>query len=215
MKNLYTATQPFTPITIQKNAGCDIFSALTFRDRLIFLSGGIDDALATSICAQLIFLNNQDYKKDIRIYINSPGGGVYAALAIIDTINSLGCDVQTVAVGFAASAASLILCSGTPGKRFAMPNARIMLHEPWGGFQGRSIHMEDHANEIKSMRKKLHDIYKNSSNKKLKDSELEYYLNRETFFDSETAQKLGLIDEIEKKQTLVNKAKLQKSKLGI
>jgi ATP-dependent Clp protease protease subunit len=190
---------PIVPTIIEKTAGYerafDIYSYL-LKNRIIFLSGEVNDHMATSIAAQLIFLQSQDAEKDIHIYINSPGGSVYAGFSIIDTMNFVKCDVQTWAIGLAASCGSLILSAGAPGKRHALPNARIMLHEPSGGFQGRSLHMEDHANEIIYIRKKIHNLYKHSSNKNLSDADLEKYLNRESFFDPETAKKLGLIDNI-------------------
>lgn len=185
------------PIVIKKSAqgerSYDIYSFL-LRNRIIFLSGVINDNVASSICAQLIFLESEDPDQDIHLYINSPGGSIASAMAIYDTMQFIKPDVCTLGMGMAASCGSFLLSAGAAGKRNALPNTRIMLHEPWGGYQGRSKHIEDHAKEIIFLRNVLIDIYaKHSGQNK---EQLNNWLDRETFFSSQEAKDLNLIDNI-------------------
>ncbi len=200
------------PIVIKKsNQGersYDIYSFL-LRNRIIFLSGPINDAVSTSICAQLLFLEAEDPTQDIHIYINSPGGIVSSALAIYDTMQFIKPDVNTWGMGMAASCGSFLLACGTEGKRHALPNTRVMLHEPWGGYQGRSQHIEDHAKDIMYTRNKLVDIY-HKHTKQDKDK-INKWLDRESFFSAEEALSIGILDnvvtnrsEIEDPLTIVN-----------
>lgn len=171
----------------------DIYSYL-LKHRIIFLSGEIDDHVASVICAQLLFLESEDSKKDIHLYINSPGGSVSAALAIYDTMHFIGPDVNTWGMGMAASSGSLLLTAGAPGKRNILQHGRVMIHEPWGGFQGRSKHMQDHAKEIIFLRSKLSEIYKKHTGQALE--LIEQWMDRETFFSAEEAVAFGLVDKI-------------------
>jgi ATP-dependent Clp protease protease subunit len=171
----------------------DIYSYL-LRNRIIFLSGVIDDKVASSICAQLLFLEAEDSEKDIYLYINSQGGGINASFAIYDTMRFIKPDVHTVGMGLAASCGSFLLTAGTPGKRSALPNLRVMLHEPWGGYQGRSRHMEDHAKEIVFLRNKMIDIYHHHTG--IEKSTIIEWLDRESFFSSEEALEYNLVDKI-------------------
>lgn len=172
----------------------DIYSYL-LKNRIIYLTGTIDDTLANIICAQLIFLESENPEKDIYLYINSPGGSITAGLAIYDTIQFISPDVQTWGFGLAASCGSFLLTSGAPNKRFALPNTRIMLHEPSGGFQGRSQHIEDQANEVIYLRKLLVDLYHQHSNQP-KD-QIEQWFKRESFFSAKEAKALNLIDNVQ------------------
>lgn len=185
------------PIVVKKTAGgersYDIFSFL-LRNRIVFITGAINDHMASIVCAQLLFLDSIDPKSDIHLYIMSPGGVVSAALAIYDTIRCLRADVQTWGLGIAASCGSFLLTAGTKGKRNALEHTRIMIHEPWGGYQGRSRHIEDHANEIRYTREVLTRIY-NRHTGQSKDT-IEKWMERETFFSAQEAKELGIIDNI-------------------
>ena len=185
------------PIVVdQTNRGersYDIFSRL-LKDRIIFLTGPIDDSTSALIVAQLLFLEAENSDKEIYIYINSPGGAVYAGLAIYDTIQYIKPHVSTLCVGMAASAASLILMSGEKGKRFALPNSKIMTHQPSGGFRGQATDIEIHAKEIIETKKLLNNLYAKHTGKKL--SIVEQNMERDTFMSPETAKKCGLIDKV-------------------
>jgi len=193
------------PIVVKKSAqgerSYDIYSFL-LRNRIVFLSGPINDNVAASVCAQLIFLAAEDPKKDIHFYINSVGGTVHSALAIYDTIQLIAPDVQTWGMGLAASCGSFLLTAGTAGKRNILPNTRVMLHEPWGGYQGRSRHMEDHAKEMVAARKTLTDIYHRHT--KQPHEQIEKWLERETFFSAQECKKLGIIDNIVTHSSIMN-----------
>ena len=180
----------------------DIYSFLLLN-RIIFLTGEINDRVASSICAQLLFLESENPEKDIHMYINSPGGAVYDALAIYDTMQLVQPDIQTWGIGLAASCGSLLLTAGTHGKRNALPNTKVMLHEPSGGFKGRSLHFEDHAKEIIAIRKKLIEIYKHHS--KASEELIKNWLDRETFFTAQEAKSLGIVDQIIEKHLPENK----------
>ncbi len=171
----------------------DIYSRL-LEDRIIFIGGPINDAVANTVIAQMLYLENKDSKKDIKLYINSPGGVVTAGLAIYDTIRYLSCQVQTICIGMAASMAAVILSSGTKGKRFALPNAEVMLHQVMGGVEGQAIEIKITTEHIMKMRHKLNKILAANTGKSLK--QIEADTDREFYLSAEEARKYGLIDKI-------------------
>lgn len=171
----------------------DIYSRL-LKDRIVFIGGPIDDDIANIIIAQLLFLAAEDANKDVNIYINSPGGVVTAGLAIYDTINFLKCPVSTICVGQAASMGALLLCSGTKGKRFALPNARIMIHQPLGGAQGQATDIEIQTQELLRIKKLLNDILVKNTGQTL--SKIEKDTDRDFYMGAEESVKYGLIDEV-------------------
>ena len=171
----------------------DIYSRL-LKERIIFLVGPVDDNIASLVCAQLLFLEAENPKKDISMYINSPGGIVTSGLSIYDTMEYIKPDVSTVCIGQAASMGSLLLTAGAEKKRYCLPNARIMTHQPSGGFQGQATDIEIHAREIINLRSRLNDIYVKHSGKKI--AEIETLMDRDTFLSPEDALKIGLIDEV-------------------
>ena len=171
----------------------DIYSRL-LKERIVFLTGQVNDEVASLICAQLLFLEAENPKKEISFYINSPGGVVTSGLAILDTMNYIKCPVSTVVMGQAASMGSLLLCCGTKGRRFALPNARVMIHQPSGGFQGQATDIEIHAREILSIKARLNQIYVEQTGQKL--SVIEKAMERDNFMTAEEAQKFGLIDAV-------------------
>jgi ATP-dependent Clp protease protease subunit len=175
----------------------DIYSRL-LKDRIIFLGTEIDDVVANSIIAQLLFLEAEDHEKDIYLYINSPGGVITSGLAIFDTINYIKCNVSTICLGQAASMGAFLLAAGHKGKRFALPNARIMIHQPSGGARGQATDIEIQAQEILRMKKQINKILSErtgkTENQIMKDSERDYYMS------AEEAKKYGLIDEVYSKR---------------
>jgi len=171
----------------------DIYSRL-LKERIIFLVGPIDDGIASLVCAQLLFLEAENPKKDISMYINSPGGVVTSGLSIYDTMEYIKPDVSTVCIGQAASMGSLLLTAGARYKRYCLPNARIMTHQPSGGFQGQASDIEIHAKEIINLRSRLNQIYVTHSGKKI--AEIEALMDRDTFLSPEDALQKGLIDEV-------------------
>jgi len=171
----------------------DIFSRL-LKERIIFLTGGVDDGVASLVCAQLLFLESENPTKDIALYINSPGGIVTAGLAIYDTMRYIRPDVSTVCIGQAASMGSLLLCSGTKGKRYSLPNSRIMMHQPSGGAQGQATDIEIQAREILSLRQRLNQIYMDNTGHK--QSVIEKTVERDRFMSPEEALDFGLLDEV-------------------
>jgi len=171
----------------------DIYSRL-LKERIVFLGGPITDPLANIIIAQLLFLESQDPKKDISLYINSPGGSVTATLAIYDTMNHIKPDVSTICVGLAASGGAVILAAGQKDKRFALPNAEMMIHQPWGGTEGQAADIEIEARHIMRMRGKLNEILSKHTGKSL--SQIEKDTDRNFFMDANEAKKYGLIDQI-------------------
>jgi len=175
----------------------DIFSRL-LKERIIFLNGPIDDGVASLVCSQLLFLESENPTKDISMYINSPGGIVTSGLAIYDTMEYIRPDVSTVCMGQAASMGSLLLTAGAAGKRFSLPNARIMTHQPSGGFQGQATDIEIHAREILDLRQRLNGIYEKHSGKTIK--QIEKIMDRDTFMTAEDAKNFGLIDEVVEKR---------------
>lgn len=185
------------PIVVEKTQfgerAYDIYSRL-LKENVVFLGGPIDDDAANIIIAQLLFLQSEDPKKDISLYLNSPGGSVTATLAILDTMNHIKNDVSTVCVGIAASGAAVLLSAGTKGKRFALPNAEVMIHQPMGGAQGQASDIEITAKQIVKIREKLNRILSENTGKSLvqieKDADRDYYMS------AEEARRYGLIDEL-------------------
>ena len=171
----------------------DIYSRL-LKERIIFLTGQVNDEVASLICAQLLFLEAENAKKEISFYINSPGGVVTSGLAILDTMNYIKCPVSTVVMGQAASMGSLLLCCGAKGRRFALPNSRVMIHQPSGGFQGQATDIEIHAKEILSIKARLNQIYVEQTGKPL--SVIEQAMERDNFMTAYEAKEFGLIDEV-------------------
>ena len=171
----------------------DIYSSL-LEDRIIFLSGEIDDAVANTVVAQLIYLEAKDPQKDISLYINSPGGSVSAGLAIYDTMNYIKCDVSTICIGMAASMGAFLLSSGAKGKRFALPNSEIMIHQPLGGAQGQASDIKIAAEHILRTKQKLNTILSQNSGRPL--SEIERDTDRDNYLSAQQAQDYGLIDRV-------------------
>ena len=171
----------------------DIYSRL-LKDRIIMLSGPIDDNLSNAVVAQLLFLDAQDPDKDIYLYINSPGGSVTAGMAIFDTMNFVNADVQTIVIGMAASMGSLLLTAGAKGKRFALPNAEVMIHQPLGGAQGQATEIEIAARHILKTREKLNKILAEATGQPIE--VIERDTERDNFMSAQEAAEYGLIDEI-------------------
>jgi len=171
----------------------DIYSLL-LKERIIFLGTPINDQLANLIVAQLLYLAREDQDKDISLYINSPGGMVYAGMAIYDTIQHIPCDVSTISVGLCASFGTVLLTAGAKGKRFSLPNSRIMVHQPSAGFQGQATDIEIHANEVLSLKKRLNEIYSKHTGKSV--DEIKLALERDNFMTPENAKEFGLIDKV-------------------
>ena len=171
----------------------DIYSRL-LKERIIFVTGPVEDYMASVIIAQLLFLEAENPKKEVSMYINSPGGVVSSGLAIYDTMQYIKPEVSTLCIGQAASMGSLLLSAGASGKRFSLPNARIMVHQPSGGFQGQASDIERHAQEILSLRSRLNDIYVKHTGQNLKT--IEKALDRDTFMTSDDAMTFGLIDKV-------------------
>ena len=185
------------PIVIEQTArgerSFDIFSRL-LKERIIFLNGQIDDAVASLVCAQLLFLEAEDPAKDIHLYINSPGGSVTSGFAIFDTMEYIRPDITTLCFGQAASMGSFLLMAGKHGKRFCLPNARVMIHQPWGGFQGQASDIEIHAREILEVKARLNRIYAERTNQPLEI--VEKAMDRDNFMSAEESKAFGLIDEV-------------------
>lgn len=175
----------------------DIYSRL-LKERIIFLNGPVEDMMSSLVCAQLLFLESENPDKDIFMYINSPGGVVTSGLAIYDTMEYIRPNVATVCMGQAASMGSLLLMAGAAGKRYCLPNARIMTHQPSGGFQGQATDIEIHAKEIINLRARLNGIYETHTGQSAK--QIEKIMERDTFMSPEEAKTLGLIDEVVSKR---------------
>ena len=171
----------------------DIYSRL-LKERIIFMTGAVEDQMSSLICAQLLFLESENPTKDIAIYINSPGGIVTSGLAIYDTMHYIRPEVSTVCIGQAASMGSLLLTAGAAGKRYALPNARIMVHQPSGGFCGQATDIEIHAKEILSLRERLNQIYVEHTGQDI--DKIAEALERDNFMNPEDAKSFGLIDEV-------------------
>jgi ATP-dependent Clp protease protease subunit len=171
----------------------DIYSRL-LKERVIFLVGPINDNVASLVTAQLLFLESEDPKKEINLYINTPGGLVTAGLGIYDTIQYIKPDVSTLCIGQAASMGSFLLAAGKKGKRFSLPNSRIMVHQPSAGFQGQATDIEIHANEVLALKKRLNEIYSKHTSKSVED--VKKALERDNFMTPEVAKDFGLIDAV-------------------
>ena len=171
----------------------DIYSRL-LKERIIFMGGPIDDYVANLVIAQLLFLESEDAKKDVSIYINSPGGSVTATLAMLDTMNHIKPDVSTVCVGIAASGAAILLAAGAKGKRFSLPNSEIMIHQPWGGAQGQATDIEITAKQILKTRDKLNQILAEQTGQPI--DKIKKDVDRDYFMSAEEAKKYGIIDKI-------------------
>ena len=176
----------------------DIYSRL-LKERIIFLTGQINDNVASLVTAQLLFLEAEDPKKEIYLYINSPGGLVTAGLGIYDTMQYIKPDISTLCIGQAASMGSFLLAAGTKGKRFSLPNSRIMVHQPSAGFQGQATDIEIHANEVLSLKKRLNEIYAKHTGKSV--DEIKRALERDNFMTAELAKSFGLIDQVVEKRS--------------
>lgn len=196
MKKIETKNM-LVPMVIDKGQfgerAYDIYSRL-LKDNVIFLGGPIHDEMANLIIAQLLFLQSEDPKKDISLYINSPGGSVTATLAIVDTMNHIKNDVSTVCVGIAASGGAIVLSAGKKGKRYALPNSEIMIHQPYGGAEGRASDIEITAKQILKTRERLNKLLAGYTNKPL--AQIEKDVDRDYFMDAEEAKKYGVIDKV-------------------
>ena len=175
----------------------DIYSRL-LKERIIFVIGPIDDAVSSVVCAQLLFLEADNPTKDISMYINSPGGIVTSGLAMYDTMEYIRPDISTVCIGQAASMGSLLLTAGAKGKRYSLPNSKVMIHQPSGGFQGQATDIEIHAKEILSTRARLNEIYVKHTGQKI--SKIESAMERDNFLTPKEAQSFGLFDEVVEKR---------------
>ncbi len=188
---------PLVPMVIEQNArgerSFDIYSRL-LNERIVFIGTPVDDQVANLVVAQLLHLESEDTEKDISLYINSPGGVVYSGLAIYDTMQFVKPDVQTICFGVAMSMGSLLLAGGAPGKRKALPNARILIHQPSGGFEGQSADIEIHAREILELRKRIDEIYARHTNQSL--DRVHEDMDRDRYFTAEQACEYGLVDSV-------------------
>lgn len=197
MSNPYQTALNLVPMVVEQTSrgerAFDIFSRL-LKERIIFVVGGVDDSLAALVTAQLLFLESENPKKEIAMYINSPGGYVSSGLAIYDTMQFIRCPVSTVCIGQAASMGSLLLAAGEPGVRYALPNARVMLHQPSGGYQGVATDIERHAEEIIDLKRRLNKIYVKHTGQDY--DVIERKLDRDTFLTAEEAQEFGIVDKV-------------------
>ena len=197
MKDNIVPSGNLIPMVVeQSNRGeraYDIYSRL-LKERIIFVTGPVEDYMASVIIAQLLFLEAENPKKEVSMYINSPGGVVSSGLAIYDTMQYIKPEVSTLCIGQAASMGSLLLAAGAPNKRFSLPNSRIMVHQPSGGFQGQASDIERHAQEILSLRSRLNDIYVKHTGQSLKS--IEKALDRDTFMTAGDSKEFGIIDKV-------------------
>ena len=175
----------------------DIYSRL-LKERIVFVVGSINDSVASLVTAQLLFLESEDPKKEISLYINSPGGLVTAGLGIYDTMQYIKPEISTLCIGQAASMGSFLLAAGAKGKRFSLPNSRIMVHQPSAGFQGQATDIEIHANEVLSLKKRLNEIYSKHTGKSV--DEIKSALERDNFMTPDNAKSFGLIDKVVEKR---------------
>lgn len=205
---MQTQMNNLVPIVIEQTArgerSFDIFSRL-LKERIIFLNGPIDDVISSLVCAQLLFLESENPNKDIHLYINSPGGVVTSGMAIYDTMNYIRPDVATLCFGQAASMGSLLLTAGKKGKRYSLPNSRVMIHQPLGGFQGQAADIEIHAREILEIRARLNQIYAETSGQPLE--KIEKAMDRDNFMTPDTAKEFGLIDHVVTHRTIPTEEK--------
>ena len=176
----------------------DIYSRL-LKERIVFLVGPVNDTVASLVTAQLLFLESENPKKEINFYINSPGGLVTAGLGIYDTMQYIKPEISTLCIGQAASMGSFLLAAGSKGKRFSLPNSRIMVHQPSAGFQGQATDIEIHANEVLSLKKRLNEIYSKHTGKSV--DEIKTALERDNFMTADAAKSFGLIDEVVEKRS--------------
>ena len=194
MSNMYSQ---YVPIVIEQTGkgerAYDIYSRL-LKDRIVFIGTPVNDQIANVIIAQLLFLQMEDSKKDINMYINSPGGSITAGLAIYDTMQFLTCDVATYCMGQAASLGALLLCAGAKGKRYSLPNSRIMIHQPWGGVQGTAEDISIQAKEILRLREKTNEILMRHTGQSME--KIKRDTDRDFFMSAEEAKAYGLIDEV-------------------
>ncbi len=190
-------TNNLIPMVVEQSSrgerAYDIYSRL-LKERIIFLTGPIDDNIASLICAQILFLESENPKKEISFYINSPGGIVWSGLAIYDTMQYVSSKIMTICVGQAASAGSLLLTAGAKDMRFSLPNSRIMVHQPSGGYQGQVTDIEIQTNEIKKTKQRLNEIYAKHTGNKI--NEISRIMERDKYFSPDEAIKFGLIDKI-------------------
>ena len=195
-------TNNLIPMVVEQSSrgerSYDIYSRL-LKERIIFLTGPIDDNVASLICAQILFLESENPKKEISFYINSPGGIVWSGLAIYDTMQYVSSKIMTICIGQAASAGSLLLTAGEKGMRFSLPNSRIMVHQPSGGYQGQVTDIEIQTNEIKKTKLKLNEIYSKHTGKSV--DEIKSALERDNFMTADSAKKFGLIDQVVEKRS--------------
>ena len=201
-----TRSMGLVPIVVEQTArgerSFDIYSRL-LKERVIFLVGGIDDDIANLVVAQLLFLESENPDKDVHLYINSPGGVVTAGMAIYDTMQFIKPDVCTYCIGQAASMGALLLASGAAGKRYGLPNSRVMIHQPLGGYQGQATDVEIHAKEMLSIKKRLNEILAHHTGQKV--SKVQQDTERDNFMDAEAASKYGLIDTVLAKRGPITK----------
>ncbi len=206
--NANTPTAAFWPSVIQQEARgervYDLPSRL-LRERIIFVTGQVEDTMAASICMQLLFLEAENPKKEIAMYINSPGGVVTSGLSIYDTMQFIRCPISTIVMGQAASMGSLLATAGAKGLRFALPHASIMVHQPSGGFQGQVTDILIHAKNVENLKRRLNEIYVKHTGRSIK--EIEEALDRDNFLTAEEAVKFGLIDEVKDKRPATEEAK--------
>ncbi|PTL59661.1 ATP-dependent Clp endopeptidase proteolytic subunit ClpP [Paraconexibacter algicola] len=188
---------PLIPMVVEQSSrgerSFDIYSRL-LNERIVFLGSEVNDEIANLVVAQLLHLESQDPDKDIALYVNSPGGVVYSGLAIYDTMQFIKPDVQTICCGIAMSMGSLLLTAGAPGKRFALPNSRILIHQPHGGYQGQASDIEIHAQETRELRRRLDEIYAEHTGQTV--ARVHEDMQRDRFFTAEQAKEYGLIDDV-------------------
>ena len=200
--NLTEKLSTLVPMVVEQSSrgerAYDIYSRL-LKERIVFVVGPINDAVASLVTAQLLFLESEDPKKEISLYINSPGGLVTAGLGIYDTMQYIKPNVNTLCIGQAASMGSFLLAAGAEGKRFSLPNSRIMVHQPSAGFQGQATDIEIHANEVLSLKKRLNEIYSKHTGKSV--DEIKKALERDNFMTPKNAKDFGLIDQVVEKRT--------------
>jgi ATP-dependent Clp protease protease subunit len=200
-KDIVEQSNYLVPMVIEQTAkgerSFDIYSRL-LKERIIFLSGPVNDQISSLVVAQLLFLESEDPKKDIYFYINSPGGIVTSGLAMYDTMQYIRPDVSTLCIGQAASMGSLLLAAGAKGKRFCLPNSRIMIHQPSGGFQGQATDIQIHAQETLNLKRRLNEIYAKHTGQNVEI--IEQSMERDNFMSPEKAKEFGLIDEIIQKR---------------
>jgi ATP-dependent Clp protease, protease subunit len=200
---------PLVPMVVEQSArgerSFDIYSRL-LNERIIFLGQAVDDQVANLVVAQLLHLESQDPDKDVSLYINSPGGVVYSGLAIYDTMQFIKCDVQTICFGIAMSMGSLLLAGGAPGKRLTLPNSRILIHQPSGGFQGQASDIEIHAKEALELRRRLDEIYAEHTGQSVE--QVHDDMDRDRFFTAQQALEYGLVDRV------ISSHELSKARMG-